>query len=99
MGYGAFGMAEVMTPGGKVTGIEIEPYFCDFVNKTARERNINVEVKQGDAILVLKSLAKEGKAYDFIYIDCTKAEYSDYYKVLLPCFDGLSLMQHNTSNR
>lgn len=47
MGYGAFGMADVMAQGGKVTGIDIEPHFCDFVNKTARERNINVEVKQG----------------------------------------------------
>lgn len=47
MGYGTFGMAEAMAPGGKVTGIDIEPYFCDFVNKTARQRNLNIEVKQG----------------------------------------------------
>lgn len=83
MGYGAFGMADVMAQGGKVTGIDIEPHFCDFVNKTARERNINVEVKQGSAITVLESLAKEGNKYDFIYVDCHKPDYCEYFKIIM----------------
>ncbi|PIK39149.1 SAM-dependent methlyltransferase [Apostichopus japonicus] len=83
MGYGTFGMAEAMAPGGKVTGIDIEPYFCDFVNKTARQRKLNIEVKQGSALPVLESLAKEGNKYDFIYVDCQKSEYCDYFKIIM----------------
>lgn len=82
-GYGAFGMAEVMAPGGKVTGIEIEPVFCDLVRKRAREYNLNVEVIQGKAIDVLKSLAKEGQQFDMIYVDCIKTEYLEYYQIIM----------------
>lgn len=46
-GFGACGMAEVMAAGGKVTGIEIEPVLCEFVNKRARKHGLNVDVKEG----------------------------------------------------
>ncbi|KAJ8021131.1 Caffeoyl-CoA O-methyltransferase [Holothuria leucospilota] len=82
-GYAAFGMAEVMAPGGKVTGIELETFFCDFVNDRAKKNNLNVEVKEGEAISVLQSLAREGNQFDFIYIDCVKEEYYDYYKIIM----------------
>lgn len=82
-GYAAFGMAEVMAPGGKVTGIELETFFCDFVNDRAKKNNLNVEVKEGEAIPVLKALAESGVKYDLIYIDCVKTEYYEYYKIIM----------------
>lgn len=37
----------------------------------------------GSALPVLESLAKEGNKYDFIYVDCQKSEYCDYFKVTI----------------
>lgn len=53
MGYAAFGMAEAMAPGGSVTGIDIEPLFCDFVNELAVQKDINIEVMNGKLIKLI----------------------------------------------
>lgn len=47
MGYASFGMAEAMAEGGTVTGIDIEPLFCDFVNELSIQKDIRVEVING----------------------------------------------------
>ncbi|XP_071838523.1 O-methyltransferase MdmC-like [Apostichopus japonicus] len=83
MGYAAFGMAEAMAPGGSVTGIDIEPLFCDFVNELAVQKDINIEVMNGDALQILKQLAEADIKYDVIYIDCVKRDYYEYYKIIM----------------
>jgi len=88
-GSAALAMAEGMeAEKGEVVTIEIDPYlkkFCDpffnSYNKLVGRRALDMRI--GDAIEVMKDLAKSERKFDLIFVDANKSEYATYVDILL----------------
>jgi caffeoyl-CoA O-methyltransferase len=84
-GYSGIWIARGLSPGGKLITLEKDPYHA----QVAREHFIQagladrVEVRQGDAHQLLRTLAAEGP-FDFVFIDAEKPGYADYLEWAIP---------------
>ena len=78
-GYSALAMAEAIDRDGEVLTIEHNPTNADIAQAHfARSPHGNkIDLRRGEAIDILKSLP--GEAFDLIFIDADKANYSAYY--------------------
>lgn len=79
-GFSALAMAETMPHDGTVITIENNPDHANiarsfFDRSPAREK---IDLRQGDAIALLKSLPDSGT--DLVFIDADKVNYANYYR-------------------
>ena len=63
--------------GAKVTSIEIDPHHRDVAVENTK--GLDVEVILGAALDVLPNLVKEGKKFDFVFIDAAWEEQFEYF--------------------
>ncbi len=63
--------------------MDIEPYYESFLKSRLAGTSIEdkVGIMIGPAEKSLEKLHKEGKRFDFIFIDANKGGYPSYYKV------------------
>ncbi len=77
-GYSALAMAESIPPDGKVLTMEYNPANADIAQGFFdRSHGCKINLQQGEAINILKSLPPG--AIDLVFIDADKTSYSAYY--------------------
>ncbi|HPP31931.1 MAG TPA: O-methyltransferase [Soehngenia sp.] len=76
IGYSSILMAQ--NSNCKITTIEMDPSMVDMAINNINKANLssNIQVIEGDAILVLPLLTKK---YDLIFIDANKSRYKEYF--------------------
>lgn len=82
-GYSAIWMARALPEGGLLETIEMKPANTKLAQENFKKANVDKKVKvlEGKALDILPTLAE--RAYDFIFIDAAKEEYSDYLREAL----------------
>jgi caffeoyl-CoA O-methyltransferase len=82
-GYSAIWMARALPEGGLIETIEMDAGNARLAQENFRKANVDKKVKvlQGKALEVMPTLPD--KAYDFIFIDAAKEEYSEYLREAL----------------
>jgi len=94
-GYSALTMAEALPADGEVVTLDMDPYL-EGHNKPYFESSPHgkkITIKIGDATASMKEMAKEGRQFDFIFLDADKSHYIDYLKV---CFEEGLLAENGT---
>jgi predicted O-methyltransferase YrrM len=66
----------------KVVTIEKDEAWANIAHKNISVAN-NIELIQGDALVVLPTLQEQKKQFDFIFIDAKKCEYKEYVQLSL----------------
>uniref|UniRef100_A0A8C9S6V7 D-arabinitol 2-dehydrogenase [ribulose-forming] n=1 Tax=Scleropages formosus TaxID=113540 RepID=A0A8C9S6V7_SCLFO len=84
-GYGALSMAEGLPEDGRLVACEMEPYLKEFAQPVfdSSPHGRKITVKTGPAMRSLKELAAAGEQFDVIFIDADKANYINYYTLIL----------------
>jgi caffeoyl-CoA O-methyltransferase len=87
-GYSGIWIARGLAPGGRLITIESEPAHADFAQLEFKAAGVSasVEIRRGQALPVLASLATElgpGSA-DFVFLDAAKREYPEYFTIVRP---------------
>jgi predicted O-methyltransferase YrrM len=84
MGYSSSWIALGMPPGGKLIGCDNSEEYAAIARNTWREVGIEdrIDLRIGPALQTLDGLIAEGQsgAFDFIFIDADKTNYSNYYE-------------------
>lgn len=87
-GYSGIWIARGLAPNGKLITVEYEHEHADFAEAEFVNAGVGdkVEVVRGAALDVLPVLAeRHGEAsVDFVFVDATKSEYVDYYRLIKP---------------
>lgn len=76
-GYSTIWLAE---PGFQVFSIEADPKKIILAKENFKKAGLkNIKILQGFALDILKNLKEK---FDFVFIDATKKEYLDYFRLL-----------------
>jgi len=80
-GYSAIWMARALAPGGRLITLESDPAHADVARENIARAGLAdvVEIRIGPALETLPRLAREGQAFDLIFIDADKESYPDYF--------------------
>ena len=84
-GYSAIMMARALPENGKVICIEVNPEYCEFIRRKARQAKLDhiIEVRCGSGIDVLDEMHLDYEL-DFAFIDADKPNYVNYLNRILP---------------
>ena len=84
-GYSALAMAEALPEDGVLVACEIDSAVAAFARECfdASPAGDKIAVEVGPAMDTLGRLAREGREFDFVFIDADKAGYLDYVEFLL----------------
>ena len=71
--------------GGKLTTVDVNPVNSDLAGVFFEKAGLGDKVERivGDALEVMEGLVKEGRKYDFIFIDADKISYPKYFEFAL----------------
>ncbi|CAG5127140.1 unnamed protein product [Candidula unifasciata] len=94
-GYSAVSMAEALPADGEVVSLEIDEYLKPLVENLIKDspHHKKVRIITGKALDALKNLDADGEKFDVVFLDADKAEYLDYFKVLVPIRDGVLIIR------
>ncbi|XP_076454564.1 O-methyltransferase MdmC-like [Babylonia areolata] len=94
-GYSALCMAEALPADGHLVTLDREPYLKErnqaVFDSVPHGKKITIKI--GNALDSMKELLKEGRQFDFIFLDAQKSEYIDYLKL---CFEEGLLAENGT---
>ncbi|KAN0060980.1 hypothetical protein ACQY0O_006714 [Thecaphora frezii] len=78
-------IAENLPADGKVVTLEIDPYLAKFVapHFAASGHGDKIDVRVGNAIQSLETVADEGHQFEIIFLDADKAGYLKYYNSIM----------------
>lgn len=84
-GYSAIMLARALPPGGKLTAVEINPEYADFIRKKVDQANLSnkIEVVAQDGRKYLKELS-DSNTFDFVFVDADKRSYLKYLDLCAP---------------
>ncbi len=84
-GYSALAMAEALPEDGEVIACELDEYVAEFAQNcfAASPHGHKIKVRVAPALETMKNLADAGEQFDLVFIDASKKEYVDYFKLLL----------------
>jgi caffeoyl-CoA O-methyltransferase len=84
-GYSGICLARGLTAGGRLVSLELRQEYADLAldNLTAAGLADKVEYEVGDALATLKTLAEEGRRFDFFFIDADKENYPHYLEACI----------------
>lgn len=85
IGYSAICFSKLLKENGHIDTIEIEEIRVEEARKNIKNMKLdnNVTVHLGNALDILPKFIKEGKKYDYIFIDAAKGKYLDFYNYSL----------------
>jgi caffeoyl-CoA O-methyltransferase len=84
-GYSALAMAEALPENGEVVACELDNYVAQFAQNcfALSPHGDKIKIKVGPALETMQNLANAGESFDLVFIDASKKEYVDYFKLLL----------------
>lgn len=79
-GYSGICLARGMAPGGRLTSLELRPEYADMARRHLELAGFGgcTEYRVGPAIDSLAELEREGRTFDFFFIDADKENYPNY---------------------
>lgn len=79
-GYSAIAMARALPADGRIVTLELEPHHAQFAREwiARSDQAGKIEVRLGDAMVTLPSLADESA--DAVFLDADKERYVDYLR-------------------
>lgn len=82
-GYSAIWMARALPADGTLETIEMEPTLARVASENFRKAGVDKKIKihAGKALDIMPTLPE--KAYDLVFLDADKSEYSDYLREAL----------------
>ncbi len=82
-GYATICMAEALTPGARLTTVEVDEELKPFIEQSLKEAGVcdRVDTVYADAERLLEEL--DLSHYDLVYLDANKRRYPHYYELLL----------------
>ena len=87
-GYSGIWIARGLQRGGRLLTVEASSRHADFAQRQFERAGVadKVEIRRGPALVVLPQITEElGEAsVDFVFVDATKTEYPDYFRLLRP---------------
>ncbi|HEX6299472.1 MAG TPA: O-methyltransferase [Acidimicrobiia bacterium] len=87
-GYSAIWIARGLAPDGRLITVEYDDDHADFAQSELEAAGMadKVEIVRGAALEVLPPIADEvgEQSVDFAFVDATKSEYVEYYRLLKP---------------
>lgn len=87
-GYSAIWIARGLAPDGRLITVEYHDHHADFAQSELEAAGVadKVEIVRGAALEVVPQLADEvgEQSVDFVFVDATKSEYVEYYRLLKP---------------
>ena len=87
-GYSGIWIARGLAKGGRLVTIESEPAHAEFAQREFETAGVSgaVEIRRGTAMDLLPRLAAEmgPGSVDFVFLDATKREYPDYFRIVGP---------------
>ena len=87
-GYSGIWIARGMAEDGRLITVEYDDHHADFAQAEFEKAGVadKVEIARGAALDVLPRLASElgDSSVDFAFIDASKSEYTDYFRILRP---------------
>ncbi len=87
-GYSGIWIARGLSEGGRLITIEMEPRHADFAQAQFERAGVagSVEIRRDDALSALKQLTNELEpgTVDVVFLDATKTEYPDYWRIARP---------------
>lgn len=87
-GYSAIWIARGLAPDGRLITVEYDDHHADFAQSELEAAGVadKVEIVRGAALEVVPQLADEvgEQSVDFVFVDATKSEYVEYYRLLKP---------------
>lgn len=84
-GYASMAMAEALPPDGQLIACEYDP-FAARLARTHLDQSADgnkVDIRVGNALDTLATLAGEQASFDLVFIDADKPGYGSYFQVLL----------------
>jgi len=83
MGYSALCLAQGMAPDGRLHTIELREEDADLAAEHFRKANCQdrIILHRGNALEIIPALHE---AWDLVFIDADKVNYTEYYKLVLP---------------
>ena len=84
-GYSALAMAEALPAGGRLVGVERDPFAVAFARRQFAQSpdGRKIEIREGDGADILHALADDGDVFDIAFIDADKGGYLGYVETLL----------------
>lgn len=85
-GYSALTIARSLPAFGRLTCLEINPRYADFVRKVAAEAGLDsiISVVTGSALQALANLPDGEAPLDAVFIDADKQNYRKYFELVYP---------------
>jgi predicted O-methyltransferase YrrM len=79
-GYSGICLARGLAPGGRLTSLEVDAGFAGFARSNLEEAGFGdrVDYRVGPALDSLAELEREGRRFDFFFIDADKGNYPRY---------------------
>ncbi len=87
-GYSGIWIARGLQPNGRLLTIEASDRHADFAERQFGKADVaeKVEIRRGPALVVLPQIATElgDQSVDLAFVDATKTEYVDYFRLIKP---------------
>ncbi len=79
-GYSGICLARGLGPDGKLVSLELEPQYAEVAHGHLKAAGLGdrVEYRVGEALTSLEQLEREGRRFDFFFIDADKGNYPNY---------------------
>lgn len=84
-GYSGVCLARGLGPGGRLLSLEIEEEYARFAAESLRAAGLGdrVEYRVGPALESMRALEREGRRFDFFFVDADKEGYPGYLALAL----------------
>ncbi len=96
IGYSALFMSEYTNENCSITTIEKVPMRLIEAKKNLSNQVFSkrgkIELREGEALLVLQDLVSEKMSYDFIFLDAAKAQYMSFLPELMKLLDQRGIL-------
>lgn len=81
-GYSSLCMALVLPPDGRIVACDKSAEWTDVAKRYWSKAGLAnmIELRLGSAVDTLEALIKEGKEFDFVFVDANKEDYDAYYE-------------------
>ena len=84
--YSTIWLARALPPSGKLITLEIDLHHAEVARRNLERAKVSgrVEIRVGDAAVLLDAMQGFVEPFDFIFIDADKASSDIYFKAILP---------------
>lgn len=82
-GYSGICIARGLAEGGQLCSLELEPEYASLAKRNLEFAGLgaSAQIRTGEALALMEELKREGRRFDFIFIDADKGNYPAYLEL------------------